>query len=210
MSVWFPKNRGKVRGWRRRARHVDEWRRRHLAPDDTLLDADGRDWAKLYLAPWYRLARREPPAWLRRRIVAALVDVHAAWHQHLDEREPAEPFDCMLWLLAPFVIESQVVAASGDMRAFYRDTFPPASDDVPPTPPEAVYGSAVRGLRWSPVLVPGYTTQEDLDEDAEWARVFERRHCANVLSETEAHGTTQITFRVGHGWIGRLPGSSPA
>ncbi|MEM6328532.1 MAG: hypothetical protein AAF791_15560 [Bacteroidota bacterium] len=211
MSVWYPKNRGKVRGWTRRARHVEEWRQRHLALDEHALARDGRDYVKLWIDPWFRLVRREPPAWLRRRMVTALVDVHRAWHERLlaRERETGEPFDCMLWLLRPFVIDSQVVCATGDMRPFYRDTFPSAREGVPASPPETTYGPSVSDIVWTSVSVPGYTSEEDLAEDPEWARLFERRYRSRVLRTDRVAGITQIQYAVGSGWIGRLPGSTP-
>ena len=75
----IPSNRKKVRGWKRQAARVRAWRDAHLQPDFAHLQTYGREYAKLHLDPWDRLVRRTPPAWLRREMIHALLDVHAAW-----------------------------------------------------------------------------------------------------------------------------------
>jgi len=192
---------------------VEAFRRQNLGLDEGALGTDDRDWLKLWIDPWYRLARRQPPAWMRRRMLAVLLDVHRSWHERLAVHEAATgtPFDCQLWLLDPDFMGSQVVWAVGDMRAWYHDTFPPAGGDVPPRPP-ALYDGPSAGLdalTWSPVYDVAYTTDGDLDADPDWRRQFERRHRSRVLEVTPVGDGLQYTYRTGRGWVGRRPGSTP-
>jgi len=204
------RDRSKVRGGRRRARAVEAFRRRHLALGEQAL-AEGRGWVKLWIDPWYRLVRREPPGWLRHQMLGALLDIHRSWHDRLAAHEEAtgEPFDCMLWLLGPHFVESQVVFAVGDWRDFYRDVFYPAREGAPPTP-TARYrapGLALDELEWRPVLQPDAASEAELAADPAWARVVARHP---VLDFVEIGGEPHVIFQAGQGWVGRLPSSPPA
>ncbi|MEM1116087.1 MAG: hypothetical protein AAF845_08360 [Bacteroidota bacterium] len=169
---------------------MEAYQQRHRRLGDAAL-AEGRGWVKLWFDPWYRLVRREPPTWLRRRMLAALLDIHRAWHERLaeHERETGEPFDCQLWLFDPHFMGSQVVFSVGEWRAGYRDTFPPPRGDAPPRPPAIYDDPAYRlgALDWTPGTEAGYVWQEDLDDDPEWAAWFERGPRSRVIDTVDAH-----------------------
>lgn len=202
-------NKKKVRGWPRRLRRLEAFRERHRGLEASEIEA-GRGWVKLGLDPWDRLVPREPPVWLRRRMLDVLLDVHRSWHAGLEahERATGESFDCQLWLFDPHFSRSQVVFAVGEERAWYREPFP-AGPDVPPRPPALYDDSAYRleALDWTPGLEVGHAWASDLEADPAWARRVER---AGVVHEVEAGHDRHVAYRVGRAWVGRLPGSTPA
>lgn len=83
----LPPNKKKIRGWKIQARRVERWREAHLTPDWRYFEDSGRDYAKLYIDPWYRLSSRIPPARLRWDMLGALLDVQAAWAKAAQERK---------------------------------------------------------------------------------------------------------------------------
>ena len=202
MSRWYPKNRGKVRGWPRRLRHVEALRQRYALPEDRMLDGWGYDTVQLHLAPWGNLVPRNPPVWLRRRILAVLLDLQRDWHAHLTAR--GEPFDLMLWVCHPRFWRTQLVAAVGHRIAFFKGTFLEPQPSVAPRPP-ALYDDAAAydlgALDWTPGFDCDYVMQADLDADPRWAAWFEKKGRHRVVDE----GYGMLTYRRGDAWIGRLP-----
>lgn len=80
-----------------------------------------RDYVKLWIDPFYRLVRRNPPVWFSRLLLAALLDIYEAWHQQLKQRN--EAFYLKIWLFEPDFISSQVVAAIGEQLHAYDHAF---------------------------------------------------------------------------------------
>lgn len=70
-------NRKKVRGLKKHRRRVDAWIARCSALPLTIVDGGDRAWCKLALDPWFRLVRRDPPAWLQRRMLEGLMRLRA-------------------------------------------------------------------------------------------------------------------------------------
>jgi len=197
---WAPKNRGKVRGWPRRLRHVESLRGRFALPDDRMLDGWGYDVVALHLAPWGNLVPRNPPAWLRRRYLGVLLDLQRSWHDALTAR--GEPFDLMLWLVHPRFWRTQLVAAVGERIDFYKGTFLEPQPSVPPRPP-ALYDDPAYDLdrlAWTPGFDCDHVMEADLDADPEWAAWFERTARPRVVDE----GYGMLTYRRGDAWIGRF------
>lgn len=205
MSDWWPKNRGKVRGWKRHLRQVEALRERYREPDTRMLETYGYDVLELHLAPWGNLVKRNPPPWLRRRFLDVFLDVHRSWTHTLAGRD--EPTDVMLWLCHPRFWRSQVVAAVGDRVAFYRGTFYEPRGDVPPRPPALYHDPAYNldALDWTPGIDCDWTMGSDFEEDPIWREMFERRFRRQVVEETVvSSGDTVIAYRRGMAWIGRL------
>ena len=212
---WFPRrDRRKPRGGPRHVRRLEAFRQRHLAIDEAALADDGRDWVKLWVPPWSGLDGPRPPTWLRRRMLATLADVHAAWHTRLlrHEAETGVPFDCMLWWTGRRTRDCQVVFAVGDERYRYRGVFFAPRTDVPPRPPATDLAASERlaALTWMPGVDYESTTQGDLDEDPLWHRRFEARYRHRLVHHVGDGPDEELIWRTGPAWIGRLPGTTPA
>lgn len=193
-------NKKKVRGWKRRIRQLERFRLENRVLDVESLRAAERAYVKIWLDPWSQLVPRNPPYWYRRRILAALIDIHDAWRETLDA--VGEPYYLELWLFHPDFHKSQVVAAVGDCIDFYRNVFEPAPD-APPRPP-ALYddqGYDLDTLGWRPgteIHAVAAADVEDFDHAVELTRRADRVQQASW-------GDMLYIFELGGVWQGSLP-----
>ncbi|GGN46940.1 hypothetical protein [Deinococcus daejeonensis] len=185
-------NRHKVRGRRTQARRVARWRAANLTPDWGHLNASGVDYLKLWLDPWNRLPRREPPAWLRRQMLVGLLDILNAWHAQTCDREDL-PY-LAVWLCWPHFMDSQVVLAREDRAPMYDTMFEP----IPTRPlPNALAPLAGRlnRLHWTTGLDETPLNPEDF---ARWPSLARRPHRTVSTPDGPLH-----LMRRGLVWIGR-------
>ncbi|WP_419875126.1 hypothetical protein [Candidatus Pristimantibacillus sp. PTI5] len=117
----FLSNRKKIRGWKRHVRKIGKWKRRVIDLDIEHLLQYQRDYAKLWIQPFYSIPRRNPPVWYNRILLEAMLDVYRSWHEKLSKLN--EEFYLKLWIYDPHFINSQVVAAYKDCLHFYDQTF---------------------------------------------------------------------------------------
>lgn len=85
-----------------------------------------RDYVKLWIAPFYRLTRRNPPMWYSRLLLEALIEVYQSWYQQMKRLN--EPFYLKIWLYNPNFINSQIVVAFRDCLDYYDNTFDKSND----------------------------------------------------------------------------------
>ncbi len=195
-------NRKKVRGWPRRLRRLAALRPRAAVPDEGALRGRGYDYVRPALDPWDRLVPRNPPAWLRRRMLGVLLDLHAEWHRHLTAR--GEPFYLAVWLFEPRFYRSQLVAAVGDRIGYYETLFPDAPGA--PAEPPATYrapGDGLDRLAWTPGLDADYVFRSSLGADPAGARWLARRRHRVVGEEALGDGDRMYVMRLGSVWVGR-------
>lgn len=117
----FLSNRKKIRGWKRHVRKIGKWKRRVINLDIEHLLQYHRDYAKLWIHPFYSIPRRNPPVWYNRILLEAMLDVYRNWHEKLSKLN--EEFYLKLRIYDPHFINSQVVAAYKDCLHFYDQTF---------------------------------------------------------------------------------------
>ena len=198
-------NRKKVRGWKRRLRELERFRRAHLALDVGALRRDELAYVKLWLDPWSRLAPRDPPVWFRRRVLAAFLDVLHAWHRALEAA--GEPYYLRLWLFDPRFHRTQVVAATGGRIAWYETMFAPAAG-APPLPPPHYRDPAydLAALEWEPCLDTDVLLADDAADMRELGRLVLR---ASRLEQT-SDGQALLLFDRGRVWLGRPAAASAA
>ncbi|MFB9993000.1 hypothetical protein ACFFLM_13585 [Deinococcus oregonensis] len=194
-------NKKKVRGSKRQAARVEAWRQAHQLPDLIHLEHSGFDYAKLTLDPWFRLARRTPPASLRRHMLAALLDVWAAWAEALVQ----PPEYLAVWVGWPHFMDSQVVLANGDQAKYYRSLHPVLEQSAPL--PDALgltpaLCSSLAALHWYESLDEYPLLPEDLpDEGGVW--LDKQRHRRVPLQK----GGEVIWVERGRVWIGEVNGA---
>ena len=192
-------NRKKVRGWKRRLRELDAFRRRHEALDPAWLGESGVRYVKVWLDPWSRLVPRNPPAWFQRRILAAFLQILSSWRRTLDAT--GEPYYLRLWLFDPEFHQSQVVAAVGSRIPFYENTFDPAPTGrgrPPPRYDDPEYD--LDALAWRPCLHTDVVLEDAADAaDLAWLH----RRASRV--ERARTGQALFLFDKGLVWVGALP-----
>lgn len=190
-------NRKKVRGWKRRLRELERFRQRYLELDVDALRQDELRYVKLWLDPWSRLVPRDPPAWFRRRVLAAFLDLLYAWDRAL--RATGEPYYLRLWLYHPRFHRTQVVAAMGGRIAWYQGMFAPAPGARPLPPPQ--YGDPAYDLdatEWEPCLDTDVLLPDDAVDMRELGRLVRG---ASRVESTRA-GQALLLFDRGHVWLG--------
>jgi hypothetical protein len=192
-------NRKKVRGWKRRVRQLERWRDANRTIDVASLLQDEYRYLKISLDPWNRLVSREPPQWLRKRILQAFVEVQCSWTAAL--LAAGEPYYLRLWLFHPRFHRTQLVVAVRDRILWYEGTFAPAPAGVLTHPPREYDpdGSILAGQAWTVAADEEYLFPQwlNLAPDEE-ERV--RKAAAQILA-TEG-GETYYVMRRGLVWLG--------
>lgn len=199
-------NRKKVRGWKRRLRQLERFRLAYRALDVDALRSSHYDYVKVWLDPWSRLGGRNPPVWFRRRILAALLDIHDAWRAELEKTD--EAFYLEVWLFHPDFHRSQVVAAMDWRMEHYQNVFPPAPTAAPRPP--ALYDDPAYDLdrfQWRAGTEVNVYFASPGDLDADTAADFARR--ASRIQQ-QSTGDTLYYFEQGTVWQGALRDDPPA
>jgi len=199
-------NRKRIRGWKRRARHVRTYRDACLDLDVGALRQRERARVPLNIDPWDRLVRRNPPVWYRRLFLASLFDVYESWRHTLEGI--GQPYYLRVWLAHPRFFETQLVAAIGSRIAYYEQLFVPDPDThAPPAfyaPDERFASYAWR--RCSNIQPYEIDTDEPISEHRQ--RQLDRLRVSEPVAS--AQGTTYL-LRLGDVYVGHKPdGAKPA
>ncbi|WP_340021254.1 hypothetical protein MHI24_19885 [Paenibacillus sp. FSL K6-1096] len=145
-------NKKRIRGWKRRVKQIDQWKKWFMHLDLEELQTTQRDYVKLWIDPFYRLNRRNPPVWYSRLLLEAMIEVYHSWSRQMAGLN--EPFYLRIWFYHPNFIQSQIVVAFRDALHFYDNTFEAGSGSQ--TFPWELYGT-VSGLQdfiWEPAAEP--------------------------------------------------------
>lgn len=102
-------------------KQIEQWKNRYMHLDLEELRASPRDYVKLWIDPFYRLTRRNPPVWYSRLLLAAMIKVYHSWSRQMAGFN--EPFYLRIWFYHPNFIQSQIVVAFRDALHFYDNTF---------------------------------------------------------------------------------------
>lgn len=114
-------NKKKVRGWKRQIKKLQRWKHSHIQLDLNRLNHSGFDYVKIWLDPWDRLVKRNPPIWYRRLILGAMFEIYKNWQSQI--KTTGEPFYLRIWLFEPRFYDSQVVVAIGQKIDWYENLF---------------------------------------------------------------------------------------
>jgi hypothetical protein len=168
-------NKKKVRGWKRQIRKLERWKIQHLNLE---LNRYGYSYVKIWLDPWYRLEKRNPPIWFQRLILAALLEIYESGREQVLAR--GEKLYLKIWLFDPHFITSQVVAAVGERINYYEDLFAQSNE--------------TKSFPYQKYLNRSYNLQDydwvlSVDEDM----YFERE---DELSVEDTESLKKIAFRV--------------
>ncbi|CAN5257364.1 hypothetical protein BH09BAC1_BH09BAC1_05300 [soil metagenome] len=119
-------NKKKVRGWNRRMKALRKWSKANALPSVNVLNSRGHDYVKLWIDPWYRLVRRNPPHWFFNLMLDELDVIYRHWDTFMQSN--GEPYDLQIWITYPDLMGSQVVvdimAKIGEERNNYFEKLP--------------------------------------------------------------------------------------
>lgn len=194
-------NRKKVRGWKRRVRQLERFAQTHSRLDPVMLEERERQYVKLWIDPWDRFVKRNPPVWYRRLALAAMAEIYQKWEEQL--RGTGEPFYLALWLYHPRFHETQVVAAIGGMLGFYEKTFTPRA--LQPLPQEFLANQSFNAdlFDWQTCSDDDYIFEEpEYMTESEIARLVATAAETTVLEE-DGESRRLFSIRRGVVWVGR-------
>ncbi|WP_420845940.1 hypothetical protein [Niallia circulans] len=100
---------------------MERWKQNAMNLDMDYLRNYQRQYEKLWIHPFYKLERRNPPNWYKSLLLDAMIEVYLEWHQKMKKEE--EDFYLKLWLYDPHFINSQIVVAYRNCLDFYDETF---------------------------------------------------------------------------------------
>ncbi|MDX2246524.1 MAG: hypothetical protein SF052_07110 [Bacteroidia bacterium] len=99
----------KTRGWKRRIRQLDQWLEKFKNPNIHELDEGFAEYVKIWIYPWFQLAKRNPPLWYFRLILDRFSLMYDHWQAAF--RQSPHPHDLQLWIFEDNIIESELVCA---------------------------------------------------------------------------------------------------
>lgn len=202
-------NQKKIRGWKRRVKQIEQWKKRYIELDMEELERNQRDYVKLWIDPFYRLTRRNPPLWYARLLLAAMIEVYQSWSRQMSGFN--EPYYLKIWLYHPHFINSQIVVAFREALHFYDDTFDPGQ--AAKAFPAQLYGGVpgVPQLTWELAIDADRYWLSDLQKDMEWG--FSTEKDIEAI-QNKAYASETITLsdgedmvfkvRVGDVWLGEI------
>ncbi|NQX67583.1 hypothetical protein HQN90_15785 [Paenibacillus alba] len=114
-------NKKKIRGWKRKIKKIEQWKENTLNLDIENLNKYQRDYVKLWIDPFYRLTRRNPPTWYCRLLLKAMFEVYFNWNSEI--KGINKDYYLKLWIYEPNFINSQIVVAVNDCLHFYDNPF---------------------------------------------------------------------------------------
>ncbi|GMK38078.1 hypothetical protein PCCS19_11320 [Paenibacillus sp. CCS19] len=193
-------NKKKIRNWKRRVRNVHKWKKSYLHLDLEQLLKNEKTHLKIWIDPWYRLARRNPPHWLRKIMFEGLTEICLNWKKQLDELK--EPYDLQIWLYDPNFINSEVVVAIRGSLESYNRTFNKASN-IKDFPKEYYLSSQfLSELEWGHYLEEDYyfLTLDDLT-DTEVDKLKNRAIVEEVIFNNGSSKDTCFRINKGDVWV---------
>lgn len=124
---------------------------------------NNRDYVKLWIDPFYRLTRLNPPMWYSRLILEAMIEVYHSWSQQMKRLN--EPFYLKIWLYNPHFINSQIVVAFRECLNDYDNRFDKSNDNK--AFPSQLYGRilGLQEFKWEHAIDSNDYWLSDLQED---------------------------------------------
>lgn len=117
----YSQSKKKIRGWKRRVREIERWKKAAMNVDSQSLERNQRIYVKFWSSSFYSLDRYKLPKWYKQLVVQALADIYFSWKQTIEEM--GTPYYLKIWLFDHSFMQSQVVASIGEALSFYEKTF---------------------------------------------------------------------------------------
>ncbi|MEZ4774210.1 MAG: hypothetical protein R3D00_13585 [Bacteroidia bacterium] len=111
----------KIRGWKRRVRQLDQWLEKYKTPDLPGPENRTDAYVKIWIDPWFRLQKRNPPAWYFKLILDRFSLMYDQWQ--IAFSHASYPFDLQLWLFENNTIESELVCTRVDEVGQQRNNY---------------------------------------------------------------------------------------
>lgn len=178
----FDFRRQKIRGWKRRVRAIEAWKKRVIELDIDALANDSREYVKIWIHPFYSLRRYTLPNWYKRLIINALKDIYATWEMQMETID--EPYYLKMWLFDKEFERSQIVVAFRDCLHFYEGVF----DQVQESEyfPKALWTKEIADFTWDKGNTISVWSASDLLEEVK----------TGFMSEGEKEQVEKSAYRI--------------
>lgn len=199
MAVDPMSNRKKVRGWKKQVRKIAQWRQKNHSPNLNWFATHHECHVKFWIDPWYRLAKRNPPAWYQRQMIAAMVGLAKDWTGVFQAAKI--PFIARIYLHDPWFMSSQMVFSRPENALLY-----PEDPQQKKFPQEKFAGGSklLKDFEWR-LHIDEYMSFEEMD--ALSPEAVERLKKQAYTVETISSGDTCYHVRTGDVWVGTWQGS---
>ncbi len=114
-------NKKKIRGWKNQVKKIDNWFENNKQPDIKVIETWRDEYVKVWIDPWYRLEKRNPPLWYFRKILDKLAQMYSLWEHEF--KQSTVPYDLQLWIYEKNYILSELVCARTENEGEIRDNF---------------------------------------------------------------------------------------
>ncbi|NRG28307.1 hypothetical protein HRF69_14390 [Bacillus circulans] len=210
VQVFYFSKKKKIRGWKRHKRKIERWKQNAINLDMDYLRNYQRQYEKLWIHPFYKLERRNPPNWYKSLLLDAMIEVYLEWHQKMKKEE--EDFYLKLWLYDPHFINSQIVVAYRNCLDFYDKTFKRRQENKEfPFDKFHSLRDKLEQFEWDLHIESDYYDENDLNEwleegaltEKEVSRIKGKAYDA-VRIKDEDGSFLQYSLDKGDVWIGTL------
>ena len=201
-------NKKKVRGWKTQLKRLENLKNAYLNINLEELNEHKRFYVKIWIDPWDRLVKRNPPFWFRREILKALIEIYLSWDKSLSQLNMV--YYLKIWMFDQRFYNSQVVAASGDSINYYDNLFHPTEANIDfPQDKYFLDGNILDTFAWDSFLDEDFFF-EKLEELPEYFinRIRKMPH-KEELVEIEGGKDTCFIIKKGYLWLGTLKEKGP-
>jgi len=205
----------KIRGHKRRHRHIEEWRLTNLDLRLDLIEEYHSDHIDIVVHPWCDIsiansAIPEPKGRTRQLMLTGMLDIYDAWKKQLDDM--GQPYYLKIWLYEPRFSKSEVVCGIGDKIAHYENLFLESEEFKGAHPTNVGHlQDRLETLSWDLCIDEHhfdsntvgdselYATPEDYEESNNWfIKTLKKPHRTTRIDEV----TELYSFKQGHIWVG--------
>jgi hypothetical protein len=193
--------RKKIRGWKRRVRHLNNWSEHIKEPhtDYFVSERTRHIYERYTVSPFYNAVKRNPPLWFYKLMIAKFVPVYDEWLKTFEQLDI--PFDLQLWLYDPAYIRSEIICYKMEQRG-ERRRFSWESDLNKPFPYKKLGSKNYNLYDFEWILADDeHVHFEDDFEDAD----FTPEDLLNdgYIRKEQPDGMVYYAKRLGDIWIGR-------
>ncbi len=208
--IYYSKKK-KIRGWKRHKRKIEVWKQNVMNLDMEQIREDKRDYAKLWIHPFYSWNRINPPTWYNRLLLEAMIDVYLNWYEQMLSEN--KKFYLKIWLYEPNFISSQIVVAYKDCLHFYDKTFDKQEQEKNfPIEKYAALKDKLELFNWEPHIEADIYELGDLKEDIQYGirtedevtDIINQSYKTEKLDISNYGEETLYKVNVGDVWVGTL------